>query len=365
MTHPRKGRDHLPPLSHATTGPVTGRRRRVRPRTVILIALAVVLVAGGIIGVRTWQTITTLLPGGGISTPINGRYTIALLGADSATWRDGARIDSATVASVDAVTGRTLVISVPRNLVNLPFPSTSPLHALYPDGYTCPNQAVAPCMLTMVYQTGLDHADLYDTADPGARATVDALEGITGLTINYYAFLDMDGFTALIDAMGGLDITIRTRVPVGALDQVMYWIDPGTHHFTGEETLWYVRSRVGTDDYTRMTRQKCVMLTMLTSLGPETIATHFRALAQAAGETARTNVGPGDVGTLLPLARAATTWTITGLNLTPPLIDPLNPNYRDIHRLVNAAITHVEALDTAGAAAADGTLTDLTTSCGY
>ena len=346
---------------------MTGERPMSRRRLIVIIALAVVVVAASTIGLRTWWTVHHILPGGGIVEPINGRYTIALLGSDAADWRDGTRVDSTTLVSVDAVTGRTLVISIPRNLTTVPFPESSPLHDIYPSGYVCPNQAQAPCMLTMVYQTGLDHADLYPgSPDPGAEATVDALEGITGLTVNYYAFIDMDGFEELVDAVGGIDLTIRQRVAVGAMGQTMYWIEPGEHHFTGEEALWYIRTRVGTDDYTRMTREKCVLLSVIDEFGPGTLVTHFTALMSTASKNAHTNIPANQLPSLVSLASKATTWTIYTLNLTPPLVDPSAPDYPQIHQTVSAAIAHVEALDNPDSPPMTGTLgaTDLTTACG-
>ncbi|MDR0283713.1 MAG: LCP family protein [Propionibacteriaceae bacterium] len=354
------------------------RFHRPRVRTIVLIVLAVVLVVAGVVGFRVWSNVRAVLPGGGETAPVNGRYNVLLIGSDSADWRDGARADSTTVVSVDAVTGRTLMISIPRNLVRVPFVATSPLAAKYPDGYVCPNQATEPCMLTMAYQTGLDNADLYPgSRDPGSQAMIDAVEGITGLTMNYYAFIDMDGFEQLIDALGGIDLDIRARVPVGALGQTAYWIEPGPHHFSGEEALWYVRTRVNTDDYARMVRQKCVMLAAVNSLDPSTLATHFLSLSDAATQMARTNIPVGQVTTLTGLASKATTWTVSGLSLTPPLIDPLNPDYAQIRTLVAGSITEVEGLDqggsggsgTSGSGGTSGTgkgtsTSDLTTTCG-
>ena len=326
-----------------------------RVRLIVIICLSVIVVGISAFGTYTWWSLRHVLPGGGITEPINGRYTIALLGADTAAWRadwgNSASVDSTTLLSVDADTGRTLVISVPRNLVSIPFVETSPLRDLYPDGYICPNQTLAPCMLAMVYQTGLDHADLYPgNPDPGAQATVDALEGITGLTVNYYAFVDMDGFSDLVDAVGGIDLTIRTRIAVGAMGQTMYWIEPGEHHFDGEEALWYIRTRVDTSDYVRMTREKCVLLSVMNEFGPKTVATHFTDLIKAASNNAHTNIPASQVSTLVSLASQATTWTISTLNLTPPLIDPLNPNYTQIRQMVSSAVAQVEALDNPAAA---------------
>ena len=52
-------------------------------------------------------------------------------------------------------------------------------------------------------------------SEPGIEATKDAAEGILGIEIPYYVFLDMHGFAALVDALGGVDITVAERLPEG------------------------------------------------------------------------------------------------------------------------------------------------------
>jgi LCP family protein required for cell wall assembly len=331
----------------------------------LLIILGVILIAAGFVVSRAWATLDAVANGGGTTEPIAGRYNIALLGSDSADWRDDARIDSITVASVDAVTGRTLLISTSRSLTAFPFPATSPLHQLYPDGYVCPDQERQPCMLTTIYQLGLDHADLYPgSADPGAEAMVDAIEGITGLTMNYYALIDMDGFEGLIDALGGIDITVNQRVPIGAVGITDYWIEPGSHHFSGPEALWYVRSRIDTDDAARTIRQRCVMLAMLNQVDPGTIASHFFDLMNAASDVAQSNVPISAVAGLADLAAKATRWTVTTMTISPTASPTGQESYTFITAEVAAAVAAAEARDDGASSPADLTQ-DLTTICGY
>ena len=65
-----------------------------------------------------------------------------------------------------------------------------------------------------------DGDELYPDAaakgsEPGIEATKDAAEGALGIEIPYYVFLDMHGFAALIDSLGGVDITVEERLPEG------------------------------------------------------------------------------------------------------------------------------------------------------
>ena len=76
----------------------------------------------------------------------------------------------------------------------------------YPDGFGCKDHS---CMLNAVYTYAMGHKDLYPhVKDPGVQATKEAVEGATGLKINYYAMVDLKGFEKLIDAVGGEDILV-------------------------------------------------------------------------------------------------------------------------------------------------------------
>ena len=91
-----------------------------------------------------------------------------------------------------------------------------------------------------------------------------AIEGITGLKINYWAMVNLQGFKDLVDAVGGVTLTVRDRIPVGGLgSDVTGYIEPGRRKLDGHDTLWFARAREGSDDYSRMARQKCVMNAML------------------------------------------------------------------------------------------------------
>ena len=95
----------------------------------------------------------TVFAGGGDQQAKQGRYNILLMGGDAGKDRSGLRPDSMTVASVDAETGRTVLISLPRNLEDVPFPASSPLHKKFPKGYTCADHS---CMLNAIYTYATD-----------------------------------------------------------------------------------------------------------------------------------------------------------------------------------------------------------------
>lgn len=291
------------------------------------------------------EFMASVFAGGGDGETKDGRINVLLLGGDAGKTRVGLRPDSLTVASIDAETGRTVLFSLPRNMEDVPFSVGSPLRTEYPDGYTCADHS---CMLNAVYTLGMQNKDLYPgVKDPGAQATKEAVEGVTGLKINYYALVDLKGFEALIDAVGGIRLDINKRVPIGGGSTVVKnYIEPGKNvELDGFNALWFARSRHGSSDYERMARQKCVMNAMLKQLDPVTVLTKFNQIAGAGKEVMATDVPTGDLNTLLELALKAKEVPISSLAFTPPLVYPGNPKFDVVRAEVAAKIEAAEALD--------------------
>jgi LCP family protein required for cell wall assembly len=185
--------------------------------------------------------------------PVDGRYNIMLLGADAGPDREGLRPDSITVVSIDAETGAATMIGIPRNLEYVPFPESSPLYAKYPNGYGADDGCeVDVCYINSVYtEVELYSPEMYPNAvaegsNPGIEAMRDAVSGVTGLTIQYYALIEMQGFIDLVDSLGGVTVTVETAVPIHTdetFTEVAEWIGPGVVHLDGYHALWYARSR--------------------------------------------------------------------------------------------------------------------------
>ena len=328
--------------------------RLVRRTRLVLTAscLALILVAGFSTSIAAnaftaANNVSAVLRGGGDSGENAGRYNILLLGVDAAASRDGIRPDSINVASIDAETGRTVVFGLPRNLQGAPFPESSPLHELYPDGFRCEDNA---CMLNGVYTLAQDNAELYPGKEAGLEATREVVSQTLGLDINYYAMVDMGGFTSLIDAMGGITLNVGRDVPIGGGGSaVSGYIEAGDDvHLDGYHALWFARSRHASSDYERMNRQKCVMSAMTKQLDPSVVARRFVELSEAGKDIVVTDVGAGHVGELAELALKAKSLDLTSVDFTPPLIVTAEPDLPLIRSTVAGAIATAEALDDPG-----------------
>lgn len=275
--------------------------------------------------------------------PIDGRYNILLLGGDAGPDRDGLRPDSITVASVDAETGQLTLIGLPRNLHDVQFSDDSPLWEKFPNGYSCGSD----CQLNYLYTYAqVRHPELYPNAadinsTPGVEAVRDAVEGSLGIPIQYYVLIDMQGFAELIDALGGIDITVTERVPYGANEDEKGrhkdpdgWIEPGEYRMDGATALLYARTRYATSDYTRMERQRQVQQAILDQADPATVLTNFVALANAGSNIARTDIPKQMLGYFVQLAGKSKEHPMLTFDLTPPAVDPENPDFDAVRVMV-------------------------------
>jgi LCP family protein required for cell wall assembly len=270
-----------------------------------------------------------------------------LLGSDAARDRFGVRPDSISVVSIDASTGSAVTIQIPRNLQKVPFRAGSPLWSVYPNGWSCG----VNCLINAIYKDTMDnHRSLYPEASkhgstPGIEATRDAVEGVTGLTIQSYVLIDMAGFSKLIDALGGIDIVIKQNLPVGGQkddgSDAKYWLhaSPTPQHLDGYNALWYGRSRHSTSDYDRMSRQHEIENAILKQMNPATVLTHFESIASVSKSLILTDVPSGMLSTYLDLAQKARKKGIKTLALVPSNgFEPDLPNYDKIHAAVTQFI---------------------------
>jgi polyisoprenyl-teichoic acid--peptidoglycan teichoic acid transferase len=296
------------------------------------------LFSAHLVSVQRDFMITTFGDGAATSAH-DGRYNVLLLGGDSGAGRWGLRPDSLTLASIDAETGRTVLISLPRNMAQFPFAEGSVMDKQFPDGFNCDG-----CYLNGVSTWAQDHTDLFGSSDnPGVDATIMGVEGITGLQVNYWAMVNLQGFKDLVDAVGGVTLNVRSPIPVGGLGSaVTGYIQPGVRRLDGHDTLWFARSREGSDDYSRMARQKCVMDAMLQQISPQSALRNFQGIAQASSEMISTDVPSSEVDRFIDLALKARDQRVASLSLVPPMIDTGDPDIDLVQEKVAAAIDKAE-----------------------
>ena len=315
------------------------RRTAIAVNGVLALSVAsVLLFSAHMVGTQR-GLIMAMFSGTHKSAAVDGRYNVLLVGADSGVSRWGMRTDSLTLASIDEDTGKTVLIGLPRNMENFPFQPGSIMAKQFPHGYDC-----SGCELNSLSTWASDHQDLFkDSDDPTLEATIEGVEGITGLTVNYYAMVNLQGFRDLADAVGGVTINVRQPIAIGPTGGITGWIQPGVKKLSGDQLLWYARSRATSDDYSRMARQKCVMSAMLSQLSPTDVLEHYDALAGATKGLVTTSIPAGEVDTFVNLALKAKSQKVATVSLVPPLVNTAEPDIAKIHAAIAKAFAGAPA----------------------
>jgi len=315
----------------------------------VMVGLSGTAAYGAYLATTTSGFLSSVFVAGPSEPPVDGRYNVLLLGGDAGPDREGLRPDSIRVVSIDADTGQAVTIGLPRNMVDVPFSDGSPLVDVYPEGYGAIDGCdVDTCQLNSIYtEVELKSPEMYPNAtaegsEPGIEAMRDAAEGITGLEIQYYVLIDMQGFLQLIDALGGVTINVPEDVPIHAdetFTTVAEWIPAGEQHMDGYHALWYARSRHGTSDYDRMARQLQIQEAVLAQFNPANVLSKFQEIAAAGSQVVKTDVPQGMLGYFVDLARKTRELPIVDVPLVPENgIDPEDPDYEYIRELVSQAL---------------------------
>lgn len=318
----------------------------------LMVAVSGTAAYGAYLATTASGFLSSVFVAGPSEPPIDGRYNVLLLGGDAGPDRDGLRPDSITVVSVDAETGQAVTIGLPRNLEDVPFDEGSPLAEVYPEGYgSIDGCEVDVCLLNSIYtEVELVSPEMYPDAisqgsEPGIEGMRDAAEAITGLQIQYYVLIDMQGFSDLIDALGGVTMTVENRVPMGAGHdeegnevEITEWIEPGTQVLDGYHALWYARSRYETSDYDRMQRQAQLQEAILQQFNPGNVLAKFQAIATAGSQVVKTDIPQGMLGYFVNLGSKTKELPITRIALVPPEVDPEEPDWEYVRQLVSSAV---------------------------
>lgn len=298
----------------------------LKPILVVAMVALMTLTSGGLgyashIVNEGRQALAGIFSGGAAIPADEGRYNFLLLGADAGEGRQGLRPDSIHVVSVNQSTAETIIFSIPRNFQNAQFSEDSPMREVYPNGYNCGNECIINFLYTEVHNS---YSHLYPEAeDPGVEAMMDAASGTLDLNLHGYVMVDMDGFSELIDAMGGITVESGGWVPYrGRHPETNQWgnrwFEPGTLELDGDDALSFARSREHSNDYARIQRQQCVQQAMIGQFSPQTLLTRFTEMMTAGENLVDTNLPQSQLGSLLSLAADAQDHSPQRLTLGAP-----------------------------------------------
>ncbi|HZB41020.1 MAG TPA: LCP family protein [Ilumatobacter sp.] len=261
---------------------------------------------------------------------------ILLLGGDAGPGRWGLRTDTMILVSVNDATGRTALVSIPRNLTRLQFPPGSPLAAEYPNGFDDLANAVFPHV-----SANPELTEHYGRSgrQPEAVALSEAVGYSLDVEIDDYALVNMQGFTEIIDSVGGVTLELFENVPLPPSlpgeHPLPSSIGPGQVTMDGATAIAYARSRSADSDYQRMGRQRQLLAALGSQISATEAVSGFGSVTGALADSMRTSLSAGEFASLLDrLGDNAAIGESVGL--VPPLVEPGNPDYAQIRTIIDA-----------------------------
>ena len=236
------------------------------------------------------------------------RLNILLLGGDAGKGRVGTRTDTVILASIDTKTGNTTMFSLPRNTAKMPFPTDSPLHRYYPNGFYNGDSQDAEHFLNSMYEnvpSNVPKDILGPTDNLGADVLKLSVGEALGLQVDYFVLVNLRGFQTMVDALGGITVNVNSYVPIGGVSEENRtvlpsdYIEPGPNrHLNGYLALWFARGRFGSDDFVRMGRQRCVINAIIQQANPANMLARYERIAKAGKQIVITDI-PQEVLPLL------------------------------------------------------------------
>lgn len=155
-----------------------------------------------------------------------------------------------------------------------------------------PRDYYVPLSISNGTKDKLTHAGLY-----GVDVSMDTLEMLYDIDLNYYFRVNFSGFEELIDALGG--ITVESDYAFDVEPDFHYVV--GENDLTGIEALAFARERhaFSEGDRQRGKNQMAVISGVINKLQTPAVLYHFTDLMSGLGNSFETNMPYSDLATLV------------------------------------------------------------------
>ncbi|PYI50637.1 hypothetical protein DLM86_28100 [Paenibacillus flagellatus] len=219
------------------------------------------------------------------------RVNILLLGADSrgTSKNEVPRSDTIMVASIDPLTKKAHLFSILRDTyVKIPGHGEDRVNAAFSLG--------------------------------GPNLAMRTVGELLGISIQYYVYTDFQGFMALVDAIGGIDIDVEKDMKYRDSEEPEFDINlkKGFQHMDGKTALQYVRFRHdATSDFTRTERQRKFMTAVADKMQTTSSILRLPSILNKIDPYITTNMSITDMIKLGSLGFEVKAQGVTGVQIPP------------------------------------------------
>lgn len=138
------------------------------------------------------------------------------------------------------------------------------------------------------YETKINHAHKYG----GPKATIETVEDLLDIPVDYYVRMDFEAFMEVVDALGGIEVDVpfdfseqNSKDKAGAIS-----LQKGVQTLNGEEALAFARTRKIDNDIERGKRQQEIMKSIAKKAASGASVAKYGKVIDAIGENMRTDM---------------------------------------------------------------------------
>ena len=248
-------------------------------------------------------------------------FTIYFSGNDSfGDIQETSRTDSNMLVTVNPKTHRILMTSIPRD---------------YYVPVACAEDAADGCLDGQ--KDKLTHTGLY-----GVQTTINTIEDFMDVDINYYVRVNFSSLTNIVDAIGGVDVTVGKGLAVDQFytDDTIGGVVEGENHLDGQKALAYARERYAYEDgdLQRVKNQQQVLKAIIKKVKSPSMLLKYASLIDAIGSAIETNMPSSSITNFVKFQLASnSSWKFesypmvgdTGMEFSPSLGDTASVTYQD------------------------------------
>lgn len=223
----------------------------------------------------------------------DGRINILLLGMGGEGHKGKYLTDTIMLVSIDPLTYESAMFSIPRDLY-VKIPDTGGVHTKINAVYT--------------FEKRNEKSSTGESFDSMKKV----VKSITGQDVHYYLTLNFEGFTQIIDELGGIEVEVEDDIydptyPGPNYSYQTFEISKGHHHLDAQTALKYARVRhTKGGDFGRARRQQQVIasakrkaFSLKTLANPAKIA----SLLDTLGENCKTDIQIAEIPSFIHYAK--------------------------------------------------------------
>ena len=267
-----------------------------------------------------------------LGTQGNPRVNVLLVGLDrrGEVQHRSFRTDTIMIASLHADTNEALLFSIPRDLyVEVPGHGKRRINVAHVLGETQNYPGGGPALL------------------------MDTIQQDFGIPLHGYVMIDFQGFRETVDLLGGVDIYVDQEIwdnhyPDDRGGEITIHIPAGQQHMDSETLLVYCRTRHGSDDFDRMTRQQKALVALGKKALSLQMLPRLPELLQTLSHTFYTDLSPTTLIQLVNMAAQVDPDNVRSVVIDRSHLDPsqrqpgdepslLYPDWDKVHALVDEA----------------------------